>query len=90
MTWFVLLVTNCCFYADDSVIVGSDKDPCVVYRRELSNDLQSCNHWLIDNQLCLHVGEAECILFGSHTAKTPVLNMQHQAGIKACGVNFRR
>ena len=36
-------------YADDSVILVSDKDPSVV-SHELSKDLESCNHWLIDNQ----------------------------------------
>ena len=52
-------------YADDSVILVSDKDPSVV-SHELSKDLESCNNWLIDNQLSLHVGKTECILFGSH------------------------
>ena len=52
-------------YADDSVILVSNKDPQVV-ARELSKDLNSCNQWLIDNRLSLHVGKTECILFGSH------------------------
>ena len=52
-------------YADDSVILVSDKYPSVV-SHELSKDLESRNHWLIDNQLSLHVGKTECTLFGSH------------------------
>ena len=52
-------------YADDSVILVSDKDSRVV-SQALSNDLRSCNNWLIDNELSLHVGKTECILFGSH------------------------
>ncbi len=51
-------------YADDSVIIACDKDPRVVSDM-LSSDLQSCNQWLIDNKLSLHVGKTECILFGS-------------------------
>ena len=52
-------------YADDSVILVSNKDPGVV-SHELSKDLESCNNWLIDNQLSLHLGKTECTLFGSH------------------------
>ena len=52
-------------YADDSVILVSNKDHRIV-SQELSSDLQTCNQWLVDNQLSLHVGKTECILFGSH------------------------
>ena len=51
-------------YADDSVILSFDKNPSVI-SRELSLDLESCNHWLVDNKLSLHIGKTECILFGS-------------------------
>ena len=51
-------------YADDSVIISSHKDPKVI-SQSLSSDLQSCNNWLINNKLSLHVGKTECILFGS-------------------------
>lgn len=51
-------------YADDSVIVASDKDPSVVAHK-LSLDLNLCNKWLINNHLSLHVGKTELILFGS-------------------------
>ena len=52
-------------YADDSVIISSNKNPDVV-AHELSMDLSSCNNWLINNKLSLHVGKTELILFGSH------------------------
>ncbi len=51
-------------YADDSVIIAFDKDPNIVSNK-LSMDLQSCNQWLIDNKLSLHLGKTECILFGT-------------------------
>ena len=51
-------------YADDSVILVSDKNPDVISTK-LSEDLKTCNEWLIDNKLSLHVGKTECILFGS-------------------------
>ena len=67
-------------YADDSVILVSDKDSSVV-SHELSKDLESCNHWLIDNQLSLHVGKTECTLFGSHVKlKEQVISKSHIMG----------
>ena len=51
-------------YADDSVIISSDTNPDVI-ARDLSLDLESCNNWLINNKLSLHVGKTELILFGS-------------------------
>ena len=51
-------------YADDSVILVYDRDPNVISRK-LAEDLSTCNEWLIDNKLSLHVGKTECILFGS-------------------------
>ena len=51
-------------YADDSVLVVSGKDPDVISKR-LGTELASCNQWLIDNNLSLHVGKTECIIFGS-------------------------
>ena len=50
--------------ADDSVIISSDSNPDVI-ARDLSLDLESCNNWLINNKLSLHVGKTELILFGS-------------------------
>ncbi|XP_071944876.1 uncharacterized protein [Antedon mediterranea] len=51
-------------YADDCAIFYSHKDPIAI-QSKLQNNLVSCNNWLIDNQLSLHMGKTECILFGS-------------------------
>ena len=51
-------------YADDSVILAYDRDPKVVADM-LGSDLTSCNQWLVDNKLSLHVGKTECMLFGT-------------------------
>ena len=51
-------------YADDSVLVVSGKDPNSI-SKILGAELASCNQWLIDNNLSLHVGKTECIIFGS-------------------------
>ena len=51
-------------YADDSVIISSHINPDVI-SDELSSDLRTCNNWLINNKLSLHVGKTELILFGS-------------------------
>ena len=50
-------------YADDSVLIVSDRKPDTISKK-LSEDLGSCNEWLIDNKLSLHVGKTECIVFG--------------------------
>lgn len=60
-------------YADDSVIIAIDKDPDVI-SRSLGLDLKSCNSWLVDNKLSLHVGKTECILFGSKRQLNKVHN----------------
>ena len=51
-------------YADDSAILFSHKDPNVVAQK-LGCILDSCNKWLVDNKLSLHLGKTECVLFGS-------------------------
>ena len=51
-------------YADDSAILFSHKDPDVVARK-LGCVLNSCNKWLVDNKLSLHLGKTECVVFGS-------------------------
>jgi hypothetical protein len=60
-------------YADDSVIIASDSDPDVV-AHSLSKDLKACNDWLIDNQLSLHPGKTELILFGTKRQLSKVDN----------------
>ena len=62
-------------YADDSVILVCDKDPSAV-SKSLSSELDTCNKWLIDNKLSLHVGKTECILFGSKRKLKVVNNFQ--------------
>ena len=51
-------------YADDSALLVSDKDPLKI-GQQLSKNLESCNKWLIDNKLSLHMGKTELILFGT-------------------------
>ena len=51
-------------YADDSVLLVSHKDPDHI-SNTLSHELESCNKWLVDNKLSLHLGKTEAILFGS-------------------------
>lgn len=51
-------------YADDSVLIVSGKDPKDI-GISLSKNLESCNRWLIDNKLSLHMGKTELIMFGS-------------------------
>lgn len=51
-------------YADDSALIVSDKDVSNI-SSSLSNELESCREWLVDNKLSLHLGKTESILFGS-------------------------
>ena len=51
-------------YADDSALLVEGKDQNLI-AETLSNELNSCRHWLIDNKLSLHLGKTEAILFGS-------------------------
>ena len=51
-------------YADDSALVYSGSDPDIV-ATFLSQELDTCQKWLIDNRLSIHLGKTECILFGS-------------------------
>ena len=50
-------------YADDSAIFFSHKDPEVISQK-LSEVMESCSNWLVDNTLSLHLGKTECVLFG--------------------------
>ena len=51
-------------YADDSIIMVSDKDPRII-EQKLAEELGSVNKWLIENKLTLHPGKCEAILFAS-------------------------
>ena len=50
-------------YADDSAILFSHKDPRVISDK-LSTVMESCQDWLVDNKLSLHLGKTESIIFG--------------------------
>lgn len=52
-------------YADDSALLVVGKNPDEIARK-LSSELESCQQWLIDNKLSLHLGKTEVILFGSN------------------------
>ena len=51
-------------YADDSALIVSGKDVQNISYC-LSNELESCREWLVNNRLSLHLGKTESILFGS-------------------------
>ena len=51
------------FYADDSAILFSHKDPDVISQK-LSEVIESRSNWLVDNKLSLHLGKTGCVLFG--------------------------
>ncbi len=48
-------------YADDSILLTSDKDPKAI-AETLSRNLDTCNDWLIDNRLLLHLGKTEAMI----------------------------
>ena len=60
------LAVNCklMLYADDSVLIVSDKDPNIISER-LGNEMQNCLEWMVDNKLSMHPGKTELILFGT-------------------------
>lgn len=51
-------------YADDSILVVSHKDANVI-ANTLGKELESCNNWMIDNKLSLHLGKTEAMIIGS-------------------------
>ena len=51
-------------YADDSVLLVSHKDPKFVSEK-LGIEVQNCSDWFVDNQLSMHPGKTELILFSS-------------------------
>ena len=83
-------------YADDSAILFSHKDPEIISQK-LSIALSSCNNWLVDNKLSLHLGKTECMLFGSKRKIKSVNNfkiecmgqtIKGQESIKYLGVHI--
>lgn len=51
-------------YADDSILMVSHEDAQVV-SKELGKELESCNKWMTDNKLSLHLGKTETMIVGS-------------------------
>ena len=62
-------------YADDSVLIVSHKDPEVVANR-LGKELETCNTWMINNKLSLHLGKTETMLVGSKKKLEKVHNFK--------------
>ncbi len=50
--------------AEDSILLDSDKDPKVISETLLRN-LDTCNDWLIDNRLSLHLGKTGAMICGT-------------------------
>ncbi len=50
-------------YADNSVLLVSDENPKVI-SETLSRNLETCNEWLIDNRLSLHLLKTEATISG--------------------------
>ena len=50
-------------YADDSAILFSHTSIDSIAKK-LGKVLKSCSEWLVDNELSLHLGKTECMLFG--------------------------
>ena len=51
-------------YADDSAIMVADKKVSTI-EILLQKELEVVSEWLVDNNLSLHLGKTESILFGS-------------------------
>lgn len=60
----ICLKCRLALYADDSALIACGTDSAQV-ANILSRELVSCQNWLIDNRLSLHMGKTECILFGT-------------------------
>ena len=84
------------FYADDSTILFSHKDPDQLAHK-LGKVLESCSDWLVDNKLSLHLGKTECILFGSKRKLKRVKEfkvtcnghtIEHTTSVKYLGLNI--
>ncbi len=48
-------------YADDSILLTSDKDPKAI-GDTLSRNLDTCNDRMVDNRLSLHLGKTEAMI----------------------------
>ena len=70
-------------YADDSALIYSDKNPEKI-GNVLRINLESCNKWLIENKLSMHMGKAELIFFASKRKLNKVndFSIEHSDGQK--------
>ena len=66
-------------YADDSALLVRGKNPSTISEC-LSENLESCRDWLIDNKLSLHLGKTELILFGTKRKLKKVDNFYIKCG----------
>ena len=66
-------------YADDSALLVAGKDTNLI-AEALSNELESCRQWLVDNKLSLHLGKTEAILFGSKRKLSNANNFNVKCG----------
>ncbi len=57
-------------YADDSILLTSDKDPKAI-TETLSRNLDTCNDWLVDNRLPLHLGKTKAMICATKQKTTP-------------------
>ena len=62
-------------YADDSALLYSHRDVNVI-GDHLTQALEICKKWLVDNKLSLHLGKTECLLFGSKKRLKNCANFQ--------------
>ena len=83
-------------YADDSALMIAGKDHRSI-AQSLSTELNSCQQWLVDNKLSLHLGKTEAILFGSKRKLKRVENVsvsynghtiQQSKAVKYIGVSL--
>ncbi len=51
-------------YADDRILLVLDKDPKVI-SDTLPRNVDTCNNWLLDNRLSLHLEKTEAMICGT-------------------------
>ena len=66
-------------YADDSALIVSGKDPNQI-AEELTKELESCQQWLRDNKLSLHLGKTEAMIFGTKRKLKKVVSFEVKCG----------
>ena len=62
---------------DDSAIMFAHKNHEVISQK-LSNVMESCSNWLVDNKLSLHLGKTGCVLFGPRRKLRSITNFHVQ------------